>query len=110
MENDDIEFAILRKAVGYDVQEVVEEYSGENELLKRKVSSKHMPPDMTAIKTVLELKGQENDLAKMSDEELIQLKTKLLGQLKDLTKGDSNESNNSNKQNQVRCRQLPKPR
>ena len=30
MENDDIEFAILRKAVGYDVQEVVEEYSGEN--------------------------------------------------------------------------------
>ncbi len=110
MENDDIEFAILRKAVGYDVQEVVEEYSGENELLKRKVSSKHMPPDMTAIKTVLELKGQENDLAKMSDEELIQLKTKLLGQLKNLTKGDSNESNNSNKQNQMRRRQLPKPR
>ena len=95
---EDLEDAILRKAVGYDVHEIVEEYSGENELLKRKVSSKHLPPDMTAIKTILELKGQENDLAKMSDEELIQLKTKLLSQLNDLTKGESNESNNSKKQ------------
>lgn len=98
MNENDIESAILRKAVGYDVQEIVEEYSGENELLKRKVSSKHLPPDMTAIKTIMEIKGQENDLAKMSDEELDQLKTKLLGQLKDLTKGESNESINSNKQ------------
>ncbi len=48
----------MRKAVGYmTCKEVVEEYSGENELLKRKVSSKHIPPDMTAIKTILELKG-----------------------------------------------------
>ena len=98
MKNDNVDEAILRKAVGYDVQEIVEEYSGENELLKRKVSSKHMPPDMTAIKTILEIKGQENDLAKMSDEELEQLKTKLLGQLNDLTKGEKHESNNSNKQ------------
>lgn len=98
MKDDNVDDAILRKAVGYDVQEVVEEYSGENELLKRKVTGKHIPPDMTAIKTVLEIKGQENDLAKMSDEQLEQLKTKLLGQLKDLTKGESNESDNSNKQ------------
>ncbi|MDE5756559.1 MAG: hypothetical protein K2I23_05655 [Clostridia bacterium] len=98
MKDDNVDDAILRKAVGYDVQEIVEEYSGENELLKRKVSSKHIPPDMSAIKTILEIKGQENDLAKMSDEELEQLKTKLLGQLKDLTKGESDESNNSNKQ------------
>ena len=55
---DNIESAILRKAVGYEVQEIVEEYSGENELIKRKVSYKHVPPDMTAIKTILELKGQ----------------------------------------------------
>lgn len=96
--NEDIEVAILRKAVGYDVQEIVEEYSGENDLLKRKVTNKHIPPDMTAIKTILEIKGQENDLAKMSDDELRQLKTKLLRQLKDLTKGENNESNNSNKQ------------
>ena len=66
--NDNVDEAILRKAVGYDVQEVVEEYSGENELLKRKVSSKHIPPDMSAIKTILEIKGHENDLAKMRDE------------------------------------------
>ena len=98
MRDDNIDEAILRKAVGYDVQEIVEEYSGENELIKRKVSSKHMPPDMSAIKTVLDIKGQEKDFVNMSDEELEQLKTKLLGQLTDLTKGESNESNNSNKQ------------
>ena len=98
MKDDNIDDAILRKAVGYDVQEIVEEYSGENELLKRKVTSKHIPPDMSAIKTVLEIKGQEKDLANMSDEELEQLKTKLLSQLKDLTKGEKHESNNSNKQ------------
>ena len=96
--DDNIDQAILRKAVGYDVQEIVEEYSGENELLKRKVSSKHMPPDMTAIKTVLDIKSQQNDFANMSDSQLEELKTKLLGQLTDLTKGEKHESNNSNKQ------------
>ena len=38
------------------------------------------------------------DLSKMSDEELAQLKIKLLSQLEVLAKGDKNENNNSNKQ------------
>ena len=96
-EKDNFENALIRKAIGYDVQEITEEYV-EGDLVKRKVSTKHMPPDMSALKTLLELKGEEGDLAKMSDEELAKLKTKLLGQLQDLAKGDNNENNNSNKQ------------
>lgn len=57
-----------------------------------------MPPDMSALKTLIELKSEEGDLSKMSDEELAQLKIKLLSQLEVLAKGDINENNNSNKQ------------
>ena len=42
----DIDKALYRKAVGYTAKEVVEEYGGESgELLRRKVSKKHVPPD-----------------------------------------------------------------
>ena len=97
-EKESIEEELIRKAIGYDVQEITEEYSLENELVKRKVTTKHMPPDMSALKTLIELKSEEGDLSKMSDEELAQLKIKLLSQLEVLAKGDKNENNNSNKQ------------
>lgn len=97
-EKESMEEALIRKAIGYDVQEITEEYSLENELVKRKVTTKHMPPDMSALKTLIELKSEEGDLSKMSDEELVQLKIKLLSQLEVLAKGDKNENNNSNKQ------------
>lgn len=96
-EDENFEEALIRKAVGYDVQEITEEYV-EGDLVKRKIATKHMPPDMSALKTLLELKGEECDLAEMSDEELDKLKTKLLGQLNDLAKGDKDENNNSKKQ------------
>ncbi len=97
-EKESMEEALIRNAIGYDVQEITEEYSLENELVKRKVTTKHMPPDMSALKTLIELKSEEGDLSKMSDEELAQLKIKLLSQLEVLAKGDKNENNNSNKQ------------
>ncbi|MDE6189468.1 MAG: hypothetical protein K2G37_04205 [Clostridia bacterium] len=98
--NEEIEKAVFRRAIGYDIQEVTEEYSGENELLKRKVSSKHYPPDMTAVKTMIELGFDKDELKTMSDDELSELKNRLLSQLKDMTKGEKvNEDNNSNKQN-----------
>lgn len=95
--NEEIEKAVFRRAVGYDVQEITEEYSGENELIKRKVSSKHYPPDMTAVKTMLEL-GLDNDEFKtMSDEQLGELKKRMLNQLNDMTKGEVDENNNPDK-------------
>ena len=96
--NEEIEKAVFRRAVGYDVQEITEEYSGENELLKRKVSSKHYPPDMTAVKTMLELGLDNDELKTMSDSQLIELKLRLLNQLNDMTKGESDEDNNPKKQ------------
>lgn len=96
--NEEIEKAVFRRAVGYDVQEITEEYSGENELIKRKVSSKHYPPDMTAVKTMLELGLDNDELKTMSDSQLKELKIRLLNQLNDMTKGEADEDNNPNKQ------------
>ena len=96
--NEEIEKAVFRRAVGYDIQEITEEYSGDNELVKRKVSSKHYPPDMTAVKTMLELGTDGDELKKMSDSQLKELKKRLLCQLEDITKGEIDEDNNSDKQ------------
>ncbi|MDE7216112.1 MAG: hypothetical protein K2O08_04830 [Clostridia bacterium] len=96
--NEEIEKAVFRRAVGYDIQEITEEYSGDNELVKRKVSSKHYPPDMTAVKTMLELGTDVDELKKMSDSQLKELKKRLLCQLEDITKGEIDEDNNSDKQ------------
>ncbi|MDE7336675.1 MAG: hypothetical protein K2N32_00990, partial [Clostridia bacterium] len=93
--NEEIEKAVFRRAVGYDIQEITEEYSGDNELVKRKVSSKHYPPDMTAVKTMLELGTDGDELKKMSDSQLKELKKRLLCQLEDITKGEIDEDNNS---------------
>ena len=59
--------ALYKKAVGYDSEETVEEYSdsdGDLVLVKRKVTTKPVPPDITAIKLVLGLDGGEEDILK----------------------------------------------
>ena len=55
---------------------------------RRKVTTKHYPPDMSAVKVMAELRVGEDDIDRLSDAELEKLKTKLLLQLKDMTKGD----------------------
>lgn len=55
-------------------------------LVKKKISSHYIPPDMLAVKILLETikeKVNDNDLNNLSDEELIKLKNKLLGELND---------------------------
>ncbi|MBP5308380.1 MAG: hypothetical protein J6Z34_04510 [Clostridia bacterium] len=78
-----VEEALLRRAVGYDATETVEEYAecdGEIKLVKRKVSIKNVPPDVAAAKLVME----ENvaGVADMTDEELSAEKERLLAELK----------------------------
>lgn len=71
------------------------EVSGENiatengedklNLVKKKVTTHFVPPDMIAIKILFEIfekKVDDNDLEKISDDELMKLKTKLLEELK----------------------------
>ena len=78
-----IEDALLKKALGYTVTETVEEYStldGALELQKKKITKKHIPPDMTALKLVLD-KNSEDSYDKMTDEELERERLRLLKEL-----------------------------
>lgn len=98
LQNQDLRRAILRKAIGYEAREVVEEYSADDQLIKRKISIKQIPPDLAALKAALELEGRENDLSNLSDVELEKLKIKLLKKLGDIQKGEKYEDNNSDQQ------------
>ena len=74
--------ALKRKALGETVTETQEEYGfeeGEAVLKKRKVVTKEIPPDLTAVKLLLE--GQEASLTEMTDAELTALKERLVAEL-----------------------------
>ena len=53
-------------------------------LVKKKITKHYIPPDMLAIKILFEInkeKVNENDLNNLTDDELLKLKDKLLGEL-----------------------------
>ena len=82
--------ALIKKAVGFDSQETVEEFvetEGEVRLLKRKVTTKAVPPDVSAVKLLLDLEGEEKEIFQLSDEELEAERKRLLKILED-KKGD----------------------
>lgn len=76
----DFRDVLVKKALGYDVKEVVEEYvsdeDGEIKLTKKKVTKKNVPPDLTALKILLD--GEEKPVRSMSDEELEKEKIRLI--------------------------------
>ena len=78
-----VEKMLLKKAMGYKVKENVDEYASvgeEMKLVKRRITTKYVSPDLAAAKTLLELNGREeqNDLSYMSDEQLLRERTRLL--------------------------------
>lgn len=76
---------LYKKAMGYTQEEVVEEYAGEDkggELIKRKVTTKPLPPDITALKAYLEMTESLSSFESMTDDELEQEKIRLLLELK----------------------------
>lgn len=81
----DFKDALVKKALGYDATEVVEEYvsddEGEIKLTKKKVTKKNVPPDLTALKMLL---NDDDDLKSMSEDELEKEKIRLLKLLKEL--------------------------
>ncbi|MGN1162622.1 MAG: hypothetical protein ACI4T2_01690 [Christensenellales bacterium] len=84
-----VEKALYKSAVGYSQNEVVEEYSpqedGSMKLSKKKVTKKIISPDISAAKVLLEhySKSEGQMLENMSDEELEKEKQRLLKQLKE---------------------------
>ena len=80
--------AILKVALGFQVSETVEEYAevdGELKLTKRKCTQKDVPPDLKAVQLLID-SGTGADVANMSDEELEAEKARLLGVLADQKK------------------------
>jgi hypothetical protein len=73
-QNLDIRQKLIEKAEGYSVKEIVEEYgdvNGELVLLKKKITHRFIPPDVSLIKLLLEDETNENDdLSKYTEEEL----------------------------------------
>ena len=65
-------------------------------LLKKKVTTHHIPPDMLAVKILLENFGTNNDddnsLQKLSDQELLALRDNILESLKNIEEEEDNES------------------
>lgn len=81
--DDELKDALLKRALGYDSDEIVEEYGfsdGEAVLVKRKVTKKQVPPDIQAAKILLE---DTPVLSSLSDEELKEEKKRLLLLLKE---------------------------
>lgn len=95
MEDEDkIRKALLKKALGYNADEVIEEYTfddeGQIKLSKKKVTKKHFSPDISAVKVLLEryYKTYEDKVSEMSDEELLLEKERLEEILKGGKDGD----------------------
>ena len=79
--------ALIKKATGYVSEETVTEYSfgdGIETPVKKKVTKKEVPPDITAIKMLLGESSENTspDYRDYSDEELIAEKNRLIGLLK----------------------------
>ena len=68
--------ALIKRALGYDADEIVAEYSfdedGKAKLSKKKITTKHFAPDISAMKIFLERYGNlsKEEIELMSDEEL----------------------------------------
>lgn len=87
----DVEQALIKKALGYDLEELVEEYACDEEnkksvLVKKKKTTKQVPPDLSAIKILLSYYGNKtfDELNSLSDEELMKERDNLLQELKSL--------------------------
>ena len=91
-EKDLMRKALLKKACGYEVDEVIEEFSidddGVQKLSKKRVTKKHFAPDISALKILIEMFYPElnADISSMSDEELLAERDRILKELE-------NESN-----------------
>ena len=88
MLDENIKEALLKKAVGFESDEIVEEYttdeSGNAVLSKRKITKKVNPPDVNALKFLLEQNSLfDDEISKMTDEQLLAEKERLLQLLKE---------------------------
>ncbi len=93
-EQEKIKKALMKKALGYNANEVIVEYTidatGKKQLSKKKVTKKHYSPDISAVKVLLEryYKTYEEDVHSMSDQVLFEEKERLISEIKEESDGD----------------------
>ena len=78
--DDTVKHALIKCATGLSASETVEEFAvqdGELKLVKKKVTKREIPPDIKAVKLLMD--GREQ----LTDEELEAEKQKLLDMLKE---------------------------
>ena len=89
-----IEKALVKRAIGYDTMETIEEFSeGEDEmrLTKRKVTTKSVPPDISAAKLLFDMQSSGEDISELSDKHLEEEKQRLLKLLEVKPKNENHE-------------------
>ena len=72
---------LLKKAKGYSFHEKTDEYvvvDGKKQLVKSKVVTKRVQPDVNAIKALITLTEDNTDVTKMTDEQLQVEKLRLI--------------------------------
>lgn len=94
----EIKDALIKKALGFESDEIVEEYvldeNGVPVLSKRKITKKFNPPDMNAVKFLLEKSALTDDeISTMTDEELLKEKERLLRLLKEMEEKENENGN-----------------
>ncbi len=81
----------MRKATGYEAEEVVEEYQMEDDVMtltRKKVSKKHYPPDTQAAKLLLDI-AEGVDGKELTEEEIKEQIKRLIKEYE----GEVNEEN-----------------
>lgn len=81
MSGENIKEALIKCATGSSASEVVEEFAavdGELKLVKKKITKRDIPPDIKAVKMLL-----DENCGSLSDEELEAEKKQLLDMLKE---------------------------
>lgn len=85
-----IQKALLKRALGYEASETVEEYAKNGDdmnMVRKKITTKNVPPDISAVKMLLEsFSDTSNELANLSAEQLQSEKERLLALLKEKSK------------------------
>lgn len=79
---EDVKNALKKCAVGFGTSEVVEEFSvedGELKLVKKKVTRRDVPPDIKAVKLLMD----DGNVGEMTDEQLEEEKRNLKKLLED---------------------------
>ena len=88
---------LLKKAKGYAYKEKTDEYNvvdGKKQLVKSKVVTKHVQPDVAAIKALITLSDAGDDVTQMTDEQLQVEKLRLLNLLNTLQNSPSQPQSN----------------